>query len=201
MQERLDTRSLPEHLHQWLVDNRQYFALDNLLNNQRYSQNHEWMYLCKCFHQGTWSRRLGQEIELSTVAYLIEELKGQTKHVRDRQHGHHFVTWLVRNLLTSKVDITAQVLVGQHHTLRVTSRTRSVVNKRYIVVVISRIINILSSKTIRPLFVELLVDSSILLLHLLASCMLETEIIHKDHCGQTRHLSSVHFLEYVRTNV
>ena len=47
------------------------------------------------------------------------------------------------------------------------------INKRYIVVVISRIINILCSKTIRPLFVELLVDSSILLLHLLASCMLQ----------------------------
>ena len=173
VQEFLDTRSFPQHFHQWFIDHRQHFTFDNLLNHQRYSQNHKWMYLCKCLHQCAWSRSLSQEIKFCTVTHLIEELKCQTKHMRNRQHRHHLIAWLVWNFLTCKINITTQVFVGQHYTLRVTCRTRCIVNQRQIVMIISRINDVLCTKTIRPLLLKFLIDSRINLLYLLTCCILQ----------------------------
>ena len=105
----LDERSLPKNLHRWSADLRQHTFLDDFLNYQRYSQHHERLHLCKSLHQYSRSRRLREEINLCSFANLIDELKHQTEHVRNRQHRQHFISFLVRNTSVCEFNITTQV--------------------------------------------------------------------------------------------
>ena len=112
-----DTRRMPQHFHQRLVDHRQHFLLDDLLDHQRHGQDHERMNLGKRLHQRRRGRCTGQEVRLGTLAALVEELVHQSEHVRYRQHRQLRVTRTVRNTVSRKIHVTRQVKVSQHNAL------------------------------------------------------------------------------------
>ena len=159
------------------------------------------MHLCECAHQYRWSWSFGQEIHLCAIAYLVQELKHQTKHMRDRQHTQHFITCLVRNTFHSKVDISTQVLMANHHALRITSRARSIIDQCQLINIISRIFYICCFHAFWPFFLKYLIHSSILLLHLFGCSMFQREIIHKHHRSQAWHLIGVNLLQYIRSYI
>ena len=192
---------MPKGFDSRFLDDWQYLTLDDLLDNQWHSQDHEWMYLRKGFHQCRWGWSFGQEIYLCTVAHLIQELEHQAEHVRDRQHRHHLVAWTVRNLLARKVHVSAQVLVCNHHTLRITCRTRGVVQQCQIIVIIRRIIHVFCAISLWIFLCKSSIDTFVCRLHLLVSHILERKIVHQYQCSQTWHILRINLLQHVRTRI
>ena len=124
----LEYRRLPHNLGCRTADLRKHTLLDDFLNNQRHGKNHERLHLREGFHQHRRGRSLGQEEDLGTVAYLIEELEHQSEHVRNRQHGENSIARFVGNTLAGELNVAAQVQVCQHYAFRVSCRAGGVID-------------------------------------------------------------------------
>ena len=196
----LDSRHFPEELHHRAADLRQHFLLEDLLDDQRHRQNHERTHLGKGLHKRRWSRSLGQEIYLRTIANLIQELKHQSEHMGYRQHTQYAIAFLMRNTYTCKLYITAQVQICQHHALRITRRTGCVVDQCQLIKVVGRIAHMLRLYALRELLCKQRIYLIISFLSLVGSSD-DAEVVHEDSCLELRHLRSIDLLAYVRTYI
>ena len=196
----LQERRLPHDLSHRAADLRQYTFLHDLLNHQRYGQNHERFYLRKRFHKYRWGRSLREEINLCAITYLIQEFEHESEHMCDRQHRQHFVTRFVRNTLTCELYVSAQVQVRQHHTLWVAGRTARVIYHGYLVQVIGRELNISYFHSFRVGFGKCSICTFERLAELIVG-FYDRHVVHENRSLQTLHLRRVDLLLYVRTYI
>ena len=106
----------------------------------------------------------------------------------------------MRNTMRSKIHVSAQVQMSQHHAFRVAGRTGGVVEDCQVIEVIGRIVYIVYRHALRECF---LVSSFCSLKGF--ACLLisvhDRHVVHEDCRFQTLHLFGVNLLLYVRTYI
>ena len=92
---------------------------NNLLNNERNSNNYNRFDVGQRLHQNSWRSNLCQEIHMNTMHEFEDKLKRHAIHVCHRQHAENLIAGLnfVSEFIYGKIQITPKSTIWNHHTL------------------------------------------------------------------------------------
>ena len=124
-------RSLEEDLHGWCVKLWQHFLPDDLLDDQRHSDDDDRLDFGKCLSDNGWRRNACEEEDVATGCKLLDELECHAVHVSHWQYADGVVAGMQTPVkyLVGKEQVAPHGAVRNHYALGEASCARCVVDK------------------------------------------------------------------------
>ena len=138
----VDDRHVEKHAHAVVLYLRENFLADNLLDNQRHSDDNGWLDAAECLGDNSRTWDAGEEEYVATGDKLKQELKCHTIHVSHRKDADDRVARLdlLRQYVLGEVDVAPERTVRYHHTLGETGGSAGIIDERHLLWILIYII-------------------------------------------------------------
>ena len=156
-----DDRHVEEHAHTVVLNLREYLLADNLLDNQRHSDDNCWLDASECLGDDGWARDAGEIVNMATLDELEDKLECHAIHVCHRQDTDDRISSLdlLAQYILGKVGIAPQGTVWNHHTLGETGSTTGIVDHSQLVrILVDIVVDVVLAEVLRILDAEHLVE-------------------------------------------
>ena len=138
----VDDRHVKKHAHAVVLYLRENLLADNLLDNQRHSNDNGWLDAAECLGDNSRTWDAGEEEDVATGDKLKQELKCHTIHVSHRKDADDRVARLdlLRQYVLGEVDVAPERTVRYHHTLGETGGSAGIIDERHLLWILVYII-------------------------------------------------------------
>ena len=130
---RVYARHAQQHAHYAFFKHRKDTCAYHLFEHKRNSSDKFRLYFRHSLHYNTRCRRTRQERHMATHAYGIEQLYGQSVHMRKRKQAYHRITCMqASHPVAAEHHIAPQRAVRQRHSFAETCRPARVIDKHQV---------------------------------------------------------------------